>query len=160
MSYTKTTWATGDVVTSAKLNKMESGIELANNIQANINLTTLSAINSVTVDGNTRTSFYVDFLNSISLQNCRGADVASYAGIVENGGWLNIYYTQQNSLGEVYFPNPEGYLIGEFEGKTADSYPDGSLGVGTDMPFVMIGENNYILPNDLANYLVRGTGEF
>lgn len=29
MSYTPTTWKSGDVVTSAKLNKMESGIESA-----------------------------------------------------------------------------------------------------------------------------------
>ena len=30
MSYTKNTWARGDVITSAKLNNMESGIEAAN----------------------------------------------------------------------------------------------------------------------------------
>lgn len=29
MSYTKTTWQTGDVITAEKLNKMEDGIESA-----------------------------------------------------------------------------------------------------------------------------------
>lgn len=29
MSYTKTTWETGDVITAEKLNKMEDGIESA-----------------------------------------------------------------------------------------------------------------------------------
>lgn len=50
MAYTPTVWATGDVITAAKLNKAEEGIAAANDISGGLSVSISSADDYLTFD--------------------------------------------------------------------------------------------------------------
>lgn len=90
MSYTPTQWATGDTVTAEKLNKMEGGIELANDPFV-VTLTPTAADLSGTMD---KTPAEID--EAIRTYRRIFLDIPSFGGMVEATQFL-------------YYPNTDTY---------------------------------------------------
>lgn len=116
MSYTKTTWVTGDTITAAKLNKMEDGIEAASG-------GSLANIKDGTGTGAVEEGLIGDDIPAASR------NVASGAFAHVEGGYI---YAEEGEETE-YYPNVAsgGSSHAEGNGTTASGYGSHAEGYGT-----------------------------
>ena len=89
MSYTKTIWQSGDVVTSEKLNKIETGIETASNSVLIVQITNGETSGTYVAD-KTAKEIYNAFNSGVACFACLfGQNILSAETIV---GEVNSYY--------------------------------------------------------------------
>lgn len=114
MSYEPTTWKDGDLVTSAKLNKMEQGIANGSGGTLVVHLIMSDDGNTATMDKTWQQLYDADFVVALSrYEEGGGLGVnRSLVGVVQ---YVNSIYT--------VVMNPDNSSPMIFQAETADSYP-------------------------------------
>ena len=120
MSYTKHTWTDGELVTAAKLNNIENGIEEASSGGGSGGGV---LVVGVTIDGNTATL-------DKTWQQIADADFAVLKGEVGNTAYsietLSAYGAGEGTYW-VHFGGPDGELP-DLNASSADGYPSVTMG--------------------------------
>ena len=127
MSYTPTTWQSGDVITSTKLNKLEQGV--ANS--ANVLIATMSYSNSTYVLDKTFEEMYTSLENSapvfIKWHRSNGDDIGEdyYFPVINTYSYFNMKRIVAQWISTI-INNGTMYVapaIAQFSASTISSYP-------------------------------------
>lgn len=110
MSYTKTTWVTGDTITATKMNNIESGVEAANNSGSIVMLTDTNGTLNKTV-------------NEIYQLLSSGTILVLFEdeGYPSSGKDVKLYIVneiQNDGYGDWFIPAGQGYYAA-----SVDDYP-------------------------------------
>lgn len=121
MSYTPTNWVSGDIITSAKLNKLENGVAAAGGLVVNI-----------TADETDPDTLVMDVKAGDLYAALEAGRYVSYRSYEEGFGYTNgsangYLYDETNGYQFSISMNLSGF---EFVAQTADDYPSYSNGGG------------------------------